>query len=520
MITIIGTLCALLWSFVTWLSFGLPFKICTFIDHITFGLFTFQIFEMQHGFHYEVDNNNMPTGIILTLTGIIFFLFFLLIKPIEKNDPNTRSLFTIISFAILFRLILLPGVLIHENDMYRYFWDGQTSLHGINPFKYAPSDLFMYEYKITKDHYDTYNDVTLKAKTFSIEDHSHLKKLIKLRDQNPEFFSRIGHWQVPTIYPPVTQILFMLPAIIQPPSPLIMKALFMLFDIGVIFILIVLLKHFNKNPCLSIIYAWSPLVLFEFANRGHYDAVPIFFTMLAIYLFFKTKPILSAGALALAVLAKFFSGILLPILLIHRADSQTQNAKKKYIFIFGMTLIIFYLPFLFWNHAGLRGVFEGLSTYNQEWSYNSSIFAGIYAVLKKFWSSLTATLLPSKVIVGGIYLLFVSLLVIKKPRNNLDILHRCFLAIGVLFIMNPVGDPWYFCWSIPFLCFFPYRSWILLSGLLPLSYFNFHSDLAIVDMKWRGIPVISWIIYVPFFIYLCKDMFCSSTYLKEKERAL
>ena len=44
--------------------------------------------------------------------------------------------------------------MIHENDIYRYVWDGKTSLHKINPFKYAPADLFMYEYGLSEDYYE------------------------------------------------------------------------------------------------------------------------------------------------------------------------------------------------------------------------------------------------------------------------------------------------------------------------------------------------------------------------------
>jgi len=234
---------------------------------------------------------------------------------VEKERPEKHSLKMIIFFSILMRLIILPGELIHENDIYRYIWDGNSMVSGINPYKYAPADVFMYDHGIDEDYYDEYFDVTIKGKAFSEEDEWNLDKLLDLRDQNPIFYERIGHWQVPTIYPPVAQILFIIPVLINDHSLMIMKGFFLLFDIGSLFVIIALLKHFNKNVCMCIVYGWSPLVLFEIANAGHYDSIPIFLTFLSLFLLIKKRQLGGMCVLALATLSKFFSGILLPIVL-------------------------------------------------------------------------------------------------------------------------------------------------------------------------------------------------------------
>jgi hypothetical protein len=75
-----------------------------------------------------------------------------------------------------------------------------------------------------------------------------------------------------------------------------------------------------------------------------------------------------------------------------------------------------------------------------------------------------------------------------------------------LFILNPVGDPWYFTWVIPFLCIFPYKSWILLSGLLVFSYINFRMDLVLVYWEFMDIPAVSWAIYLPFLLAVIKKV--------------
>ncbi|MCA9399115.1 MAG: hypothetical protein KC618_05165, partial [Candidatus Omnitrophica bacterium] len=115
------------------------------------------------------------------------------------------------------------------------------------------------------------------------------------------------------------------------------------------------------------------------------------------------------------------------------------------------------------------------------------------------------TLLPAKFTAGLLYLIFLYCLYKRPQTSSVKTIETCFLAIAGLFLINPVGDPWYFCWIIPFLCLFPRKPWILLSGLLILSYLSFHSDIAWIDIKIWNIKLLTWLIYVPFFSYLLAE---------------
>jgi len=223
---IVGLITMLLWSFVTAMSLGLPESFCQFFDNLTFHLFSQEISHMANGFYYDVNNNDMPTVIFLVIFSIIFFLYFYILCVAQKKEGNHRSLWIVILFAILFRVILIPSESIHENDIYRYLWDGRSVTHGINPYKYAPADLFMYEEGITYDYYDSFNEVVIKAHAFTKEDKRNLETLIKLRDKNVTFYERIGHWQVPTIYPPVAQGVFALSNFVKENSVFLLKFIF------------------------------------------------------------------------------------------------------------------------------------------------------------------------------------------------------------------------------------------------------------------------------------------------------
>ncbi|MGD9160680.1 MAG: hypothetical protein PVG39_19845 [Desulfobacteraceae bacterium] len=78
----------------------------------------------------------------------------------------------------------------------------------------------------------------------------------------------------------------------------------------------------------------------------------------------------------------------------------------------------------------------------------------------------------SKFVCGNIFLIIWIFIYF----NNQDLIEKMFRAVTAIFLLSPVGDPWYFCWVIPFLCVYRKFSLIILSGLLILHYFIFTRD--------------------------------------------
>jgi len=86
-IAIIGTICLLLWGFITAMTFGIPEKFLAMIDRMTFHKVSREVHQMANGFYYDVSNNDMPTIAFLLIFGIIFFLVFLCAWRIGKKPP-------------------------------------------------------------------------------------------------------------------------------------------------------------------------------------------------------------------------------------------------------------------------------------------------------------------------------------------------------------------------------------------------------------------------------------------------
>jgi len=74
--------------------------------------------------------------------------------------------------------------------------------------------------------------------------------------------------------------------------------------------------------------------------------------------------------------------------------------------------------------------------------------------------------------------------------------------MALVFLLSPVQNPWYLCWVVPFLCVFPTRSWIALTGLVGLYYLDFYFDYQEMQTFSSWIP---WVEYLPFYFLLALE---------------
>ena len=344
---------------------------------------------------------------------------------------DQRHLWFGIAFGLLFRAILLPTDLILENDIYRYMWDGHTSRQGINPFRYAPSDHETVPYRTA-------------------------------------YWSKINYPYVPTIYPPTLQYIFMFSDSIYPGSITGMKFFLLVFDIGTIFILLALLEALKKPPEWCLIYAWSPLVIKEIANSGHADVVSAFCIATLMLLIVKKKLIRSSLALAALFLTKFFGILFLPLLFI--------TWRFRHYTIFGLFVVLLYLPFLSLD----VNPFAGFLTYSKEWQFNAGLYEGLLNLLNHAGGKAT----ENAAILARLFMFSIVLITtmwqtiaLSWRTEEVDLFRAMFVVTAVLLLCSPVINTWYLVWLVPFFCLFPSRAWIMLSGLVFLSYtYYYHHD--------------------------------------------
>ncbi len=407
-------------------------------------------------------------------------------RQITLKETLTIGIF----FGLLFRFTILFTTPSLSDDIYRYVWDGRVSTSNINPYSHAPES----------------------------------DELSPLRDD--QIYPNINHKEVPTIYPPVAQMVFHVISMIKS-SVFAYKIGFLLFDLGTALLLFLILKKLSLSPKRLLIYLWNPLIIIEFSGSGHVDGIGILFMTLMLYFLASKALNLANVALALSFLAKFISLIFLPILFFMKKQSRLIIPL-----IFVILVAVFYIPYA---DAG-GALFSGLRTYTAKWESNASIFAllknGILTILNNDTMSFLLPTLQQESLTPEVFasrrydlaLLVTKIIIILTfsgvvlyfwRRFREDIVQKGelwpfrlgMIFMGLFIIFMSTVHPWYVCWMVPFLVIVPNRAWLLLSGLVVLSYWNL---TAYVETGiWQEPVSVKLVEYLPFFFLLFFDYFRS-----------
>jgi alpha-1,6-mannosyltransferase len=394
----------------------------------------------------RIDGLTSRIGLFLVLYAVSFAAYAASVVALGRaKSPGLRGRILpayVLAVATICRALLLPAEPVMSTDVYRYLWEGRMITHGYNPFSLPPE----------------------------------AAELEPLRD---EHYAPINHKHLKTIYPPVAQAVFAAAAWVRP-DPQTQKLFFVLFDLGVIAVLMAFLRLRSADPLAAIIYAWNPLVIFETAHSGHTDAVGIFLLVLGLWLLARGQKLWGFVSLGLSMLAKYLAGVFLPYFAL----------KKRYVVwvpVMLAVVIVGYLPFA---GAG-SGLFSSLEIYGTQWRFNGLIYKLLHSMvgdpLRTRW----------------ILTLLLGVAVVYQSFKQRDPLRFAFVVIATALLLAPTLYPWYVAWVVPFLCFYPNRAWILFTGLVMLSYWVW--VVSAVGGEWE----LSWrlyaIEYVPFYALLLFD---------------
>ncbi|OGI49893.1 MAG: hypothetical protein A3E57_02185 [Candidatus Muproteobacteria bacterium RIFCSPHIGHO2_12_FULL_60_33] len=355
------------------------------------------------------------------------------------KGPSTLTV--ILGFALLFRATLFFSAPSLSDDIYRYVWDGMLVNRGINPYQYAPG----------------------------------APELSPLRDA---FYAGINHRDIGTPYGPVLMGVFAAAQAVAH-SVYAMKIPFLVFDGLIVLLLLRLLDVVGKPRSHVLIYAWNPLAVVEVAGSGHNDTAAVLLLLGAIYLLMRGRGRFGAFGFVAAVAAKYFALLFLP--------AMWKRLDRTKWLILPLGLALFFSPFFSALDAHLASVF----TVGAHWRFNDSVFA-----LLNF---ITGSAVVSKAIAAAIF----AAVAIAVYRSEIPVLKGALWLIGAALLLTSTLYPWYLLWLVPFLCFYPQRAWILLTGLVMLSYHVLIRYAA--EGVWEESPWIKLAVYAPFFALLLVD---------------
>ena len=400
--------------------------------------------------------------------GVFFFgIAFWFIRRL----PDRNGFVLIIAgFGLLYRALLIPTDLIIEDDIYRYLWDGKVVAHGMNPFRYSPEQVLEFADGESEVEYSKEEEAALRRLT------ELLKPGVGQHNEFREIIEQINYPEVPTIYPPFSQLVFAISYYIQPGHIPTLKTLITLFEVAATVLVFLSLKELGLKRTYILIPAWCPLLLKEFANSGHHDGLAIFATGLAIFCFVKKRNILAGMAIGMGVLAKIYPGVLLIVFI--------RRLRLKGSLAFAGILLLGYLPFI-----GSGGLFKGLNVYASQWQYNAAVFVVVRDILvpameeEAIFGGMfsetneddskrrsAAALLCAKAVTGLMLLVALLWLALHPTAEKRPDALRASLGLGALFFLAPVINPWYLGVLVPLLAFCPSYGLLWLVLLSPLSY--------------------------------------------------
>ncbi len=348
----------------------------------------------------QVDDALHPNIILMLVQGGVYVAAVLLLC---RGAPV--GLGWVLGIAVALRLMLLVAPPFHSTDVYRYVWDGRVQGAGINPYVYVPND----------------------------------PALAPLQDA--AVWPRINRADyAPTIYPPAAQALFLLVTRVSD-SVAGMKIALVLLEGVTAWVLVRLADRKALPRRMLLVYAWSPLAVWEIAGAGHVDAAMATFVMLAVLAREQGRDGWAGVALGLAVLVKFLPVVILPALW-RRGDWRLPACLA-------LVVVAGYLPYLGagWKVLGFLPSYageQGLSDGTGFW----------LARLAGGLTGMTVSPLAYVAFAGcGLAALALALVAWRPQGRDVTAASLAMVAAGTA-ALSPVY-PWYFLWIAPFLCFVP-----------------------------------------------------------------
>ena len=393
--------------------------------------------------------------VYMAVFSVCFILYWVMYVRNKDREVGVRE---VLYAAIVLRLLLIATEPVTSDDYYRYLWDGKVQNAGLNPFLYSPLEL--------TEHHD---DVVYPKVTF------------------PE---------IKTIYPPVSQIIFLTAYFISPDSSAGLKFVYLIFDIGVMMFLFLSLKEFNMRSGLMILYAFSPLILLEIFLNAHIDVILIFFLSGCVYFTIKKNQALSLLMLGFSVLSKTYSLIFLPVVLLYfirnekSVNRSLKNIKNFLFFLFPFLIIYFY-------RHGILNVFSVMENYMKHWYSNNLIYKMILYLSEL--SGFTDHSVTRKILLVLFVISYCILLIM-----NIDLIKKFTLVTIFYFLFSHTVHPWYLCILVMLLpLYFSYASFVW-TGIICLTNFTVYYYLK--SGVWEDVSYILFTEYILVLVFLSIDI--------------
>lgn len=414
-------------------------------------------------FAYNLERNDF-----IKLIGLYGGLFFISFRLIQLKKTNFWFL---AGLALLYRLIFLLALPNLSQDFFRFIWDGNLILEGINPYLFKPSEL-----------------------------------IANFRGNWIEFYEGMGSLSQGnyTSYPPINQLIFTLSALLGGKSILgsviIMRILIILADLGTLFFGRKLLQNHGLPQHQIFWFILNPFIIIELTGNLHFEGIMLFFLIWSLYLLHKSKWLVSAVLLGVSISVKLIPLIFLPLLWNYFRKNQQLKIRKLWFYYatVAITVLLTFLPFL--SSELISNFSDSIGLWFQKFEFNASIYYLVRWIgfeLKGYNIIATA----GKILPLLTLLVILGLAFFRRNYLISTLLTSMLFGITAYFFLSTTVHPWYLATPLLLSVFTKYRYMILWTGLIFLSYFAY-SNPGFEENYW-----LLTVEYLAVFGYLAYEIF-------------
>ena len=243
---------------------------------------------IQKSFQYiGYFNRPLSTYIFITIIGVMFALYGLTLKLVQKNLIERKTLFIIVVFL---SVILFFAYNAFSYDLFNYIFDAKILAHyGQNPYEHKALD------------YSGDPMLSFMHWTHRVYPYGPIWLLITV----PIYFIGFGYFLV-TFY--------------------LFKLLMALSFIGSALLIEKIAKKTGVNPMFAVAaFALNPLVLIESLVSAHNDIVMIVFALLALLMYLEKKYIKSLLFIVISIAIKYATALIIPAILIREKFKKNPD---------------------------------------------------------------------------------------------------------------------------------------------------------------------------------------------------
>jgi alpha-1,6-mannosyltransferase len=398
-----------------------------------YGIFLFLAMALVCYFMIGFKIQRSEFYLLFFLISYLFIAYYLIIRY-----SNFFKVSHLLAAGIIFRCLFLFSIPTLSQDIYRFIWDGRLLLEGINPLLTKPLDV-----------------VNFQDSAWFIS---------KMGDLSAHNYSN---------YPPFAQYIFAFVAFLGNGNfvveVFIFKCILLLSDLIIYIFGRKLLTFFEQNKNQIFLYFLNPLVIIEGLGNGHFEVIMMAMFCLAIYYSVKNRDIISAIFMALAVATK-----LIPLFYL-ALKFRFKDFKRNVLYYcsFVIFIILLFMPFI--EHSFFQKYLSTIGLWFGKFEFNASFYYVVrelgYAVLGYNINALYGK---------AIIIILISILLyfqIKFKNLSYFQLLRLFLCFLMFyFLVATTVHPWYLITLIFLNIFVNYKSVLIWSFLIFLSYFSYKNQ--------------------------------------------